>query len=197
MLPDTCQTAFKEWAVVVEALGRGEQVLLLRKGGISEVGKHFRVAHHRFLLYPTLEHQKGELLKPAHRERLARLLAEGQNAATITFGCLAEVAQVMELSEEEQLRSLSPYHIWSDDYAHSRLRWKPRHPLTAMLLRVYRLETPKAVLYKPHYRGCKSWVDLEEELALGALTPVLDDSRFAAQVRAIQDALNAAASPVV
>ena len=196
MPPDSCQTSFKEWAVVVEALVRGEQVLLLRKGGISEVGKHFRVAHDRFLLYPTLEHQKEELLKPAHRERLARLLAEGQDAGAINFGCLAEVAEVMELSEEEQLRSLSPYHIWSDDYAHSRLRWKPRHPLTAMLLRVYRMETPKAVPYKPHYGGCKSWVDLEEEVHLGSLTPVLDDYQFATQVRAIQDALNVAASPV-
>lgn len=196
MLPNTCRMAFKEWAVVVQALGSGEQILLLRKGGISEVGKHFRVAHDRFLLYPTLEHQKEELLKPAHQERLARLLAEGQEAGAITFSCLAEVAQVFELSEEEQLHSLSAHHIWSDDYAHSRLRWKPRHPLSAMLLRVYRLESPRTVPYKPHFGGCRSWVDLEEEVELGSLTPVLDDSQFAAQVRAIQDALNAAASPV-
>jgi UDP-N-acetylglucosamine 2-epimerase (non-hydrolysing) len=30
--------AFKEWAVVVDALGRGEQTLILRKGGIQEEG---------------------------------------------------------------------------------------------------------------------------------------------------------------
>ena len=28
--------AFKEWAMVVDALGRGEQIIILRKGGISE-----------------------------------------------------------------------------------------------------------------------------------------------------------------
>ena len=28
--------AFKEWHVVVEALAAGEQILLLRKGGIAE-----------------------------------------------------------------------------------------------------------------------------------------------------------------
>ena len=30
------QTAFKEWAVIVEALGQGEQIVILRKGGIAE-----------------------------------------------------------------------------------------------------------------------------------------------------------------
>ena len=36
MLPDHCQIALKEWAVTVQALARGEQILLLRKGGIHE-----------------------------------------------------------------------------------------------------------------------------------------------------------------
>jgi hypothetical protein len=27
---------FKEWALVCEALGRGEQTIILRKGGIAE-----------------------------------------------------------------------------------------------------------------------------------------------------------------
>ncbi len=27
--------AFKEWMIVVDALGRGEQIIILRKGGIS------------------------------------------------------------------------------------------------------------------------------------------------------------------
>ena len=28
--------AFKEWAIIVDALGRGEQILILRKGGLQE-----------------------------------------------------------------------------------------------------------------------------------------------------------------
>ena len=52
-----CQIAFKEWAVAVDALMSGEQVMLIRKGGISEDSKHFTVIHDKFLLYPTYEHQ--------------------------------------------------------------------------------------------------------------------------------------------
>ena len=63
--PAICQMALKEWAVTCQALARGEQVLLLRKGGIHEDSKDFRVIHREFLLYPTYEHQKRELLQPA------------------------------------------------------------------------------------------------------------------------------------
>ena len=58
VLPPTSRTALKEWAVACEALGRGEQVLLLRKGGISEEGREFRIEHPEFLLFPTFEHQR-------------------------------------------------------------------------------------------------------------------------------------------
>ena len=41
--------AFKEWAVVVDALGQGEQVLILRKGGIREERGEFHVDHREFI----------------------------------------------------------------------------------------------------------------------------------------------------
>ena len=44
-VPDKCQMALKEWAITCEAIGNGEQILLLRKGGIHEDGKDFRVIH--------------------------------------------------------------------------------------------------------------------------------------------------------
>ena len=34
---------------------------------LREDGRHFRVASERFYLYPTTEHQKTDLLKPAYR----------------------------------------------------------------------------------------------------------------------------------
>jgi hypothetical protein len=45
--------AFKEWAVVVDALGRGEQILTLRKGGISEGRGGFRLETLRVLAIPN------------------------------------------------------------------------------------------------------------------------------------------------
>src|ERR1700740_3298907 len=54
------RTAFKEWAIIVDALGRGEQIVILRKGGISEGRGGFKVEQPRFLLFPTLFHQQRE-----------------------------------------------------------------------------------------------------------------------------------------
>ena len=35
-LPQRSATALKEWAVTVEAMARGDQIIILRKGGIHQ-----------------------------------------------------------------------------------------------------------------------------------------------------------------
>src|ERR1700677_156754 len=62
--------AFKEWAVTVRALAEGEQLITLRKGGIREPGKPFRLAHERFFLYPTFDHKPGDLVRESHQPEL-------------------------------------------------------------------------------------------------------------------------------
>src|SRR5258707_1070163 len=69
--------AFKEWAVTVRALAEGEQLLTLRKGGIREPEKHFKLDHERFFLYPTFDHQRPDLVRQSHRPELMRALEEG------------------------------------------------------------------------------------------------------------------------
>lgn len=189
MLPAQCQTALKEWAVTVRALDRGEQIFLLRKGGIREEGKDFRVQYPDFLLYPTFEHQKEGLLKEFYREELADILSTSQADGTITFSSWASVEEVIDVSDQERLDSLAPHHIWSSDYAQQRLRWKPRHPLSVILLRIYRLAEPVTVPYLTAYGGCKSWVGLDQSVTLGDLTPVLEESEFRRRVANVRDAL--------
>ena len=49
---------FKEWALVCEALGRGEQTILLRKGGLAEGREGFGFRHEEFFLFPTFFHEQ-------------------------------------------------------------------------------------------------------------------------------------------
>ncbi len=63
------RAAFKEWAVIVDALGRGAQSIILRKGGISEGRGGFKMEHPRFLLFPTLFHQQRESVLPTAQAR--------------------------------------------------------------------------------------------------------------------------------
>ena len=189
MLPYRCQIALKEWAITVRALAEGEQILLLRKGGIHESGKDFRVIHPEFLLYPTYEHQREDLLKSGHQPVLKQLLSDTPRSDSITFSNWARAEEIIEVEEQERVEDLSPYHIWTDEYAQSRLRWKPMLPLSILLLRVYRMEQPVTVPYIKEYGGCTSWVDIIPRLDLGQLEPVLDDAEFQRQVDAIKGSL--------
>ena len=189
MLPDRCQIALKEWAITVEALAQGEQILLLRKGGIHESGKDFRVIHPEFLLYSTYEHQREDLLKPSSRPALEQLLSATPRSESITFSHWARAEEIIEVEAQDRVDDLAPYHIWTDEYAQSRLRWKPMLPLSILLLRVYRMEQPVTVPYIKEYGGCTSWVDILPRVDLGQLQPVLDDAEFQRQVDAIKGSL--------
>ena len=185
----TCKVALKEWAVAVRELAAGRQVVLLRKGGIREPGKEFRVVHPEFLLFPTYEHQREELIKPEYHASLRQLLAEAPRSDTVTMAYLARVAEAIEVTDQRQVDALAPHHLWTNDYAQKRLHWKPRKPLHVLLVRLYRLERPHRVPVLPEYAGCTSWVELAEPVPLGALTPVLDDEAFQRRAQAAKAAL--------
>ena len=188
--PATCQLALKEWAVTVKALADGDQIMMLRKGGIHEESKDFRVVHPEFLLYPTYLHQRADLLKDSHQPTLRQLLADhpADNDA-VTFTHWARVQELLEIDRPDKVADLAPHHIWTDTYAQSRLHWKPMVPLTIMLLRVYRMAAPVTAPYIPEYGGCKSWVDIIPTVRLGELTPVVDDARFGEMVEAVRGSL--------
>ena len=188
-----CQTALKEWAVTVDALARGQQILLLRKGGIHEDSKDFRVVHPEFLLYPTYEHQREDLLKEDYQSQLESLLAGAHNPDEIRFTHWAKVEEMVEVSQQEPVDALSPFYIWTNSYAQSRLHWKPMVPLSIILLRVYQMQNPVVVPFIPEYRGCTSWVDIIPTVELGQLQPVLSDEEFQRQVDEIKGSLAAPA----
>ena len=189
ILPSSSDIALKEWAVAVKTLGEGGQILALRKGGIHREDRDFRFVHPEFLLFPTYEHQKEELIKPEFHEGLRETYNENGVAGAIDFAYFCRVTDKFELRDEADLDRLSGLHIWTDDYAHKRLHWRPKQPLTVALLRVYELDEPQSLPVLAEYSGCKSWVELGEDVALGDMTPVLGDAEYECRADAVRDAL--------
>ena len=195
--------AFKEWAVTVRALAEGEQLVTLRKGGIREENKHFELEHEQFFLYPTFDHQRNDLVRESHHPELRRALEEGVWAdeepparALLQDGGIpqpdrvrirswAEVAGHYTTEDPRVVEALSPFHVWTADYATKRLRWKPRHPLHVLLLRVYRIPRPVTVRVKDEYHGCRSGVEIDRELPFEG-TPVMADEEFARAAASIR-----------
>ena len=172
---DSLRHTLKEWAVAVKALELGETALVVRKGGIRE--KAFAVANRRFLLLPGYEHQRPKLLKPAYRE-LLKEIPDLTDDGPLRFTSFAEVRGAYEISEPESLAAIDPYHIWTPEYAESRFRWRPKKPLTVLVLRVYLLPEPVELPYSEAYGGCKSWIELEEPVSTAGARPALSDEGF-------------------
>ena len=193
LMPPVSDLALKEWAVAVKTLGRGDQALIIRKGGIHRDDRDFRLVHPEFLLYPTYEHQKPELVKPESHTTLEETYGEDDVPGLVDLSYFCRVTDRFELRDESDLDRISDFHIWTDDYAHKRLHWRPKQPLTVALLRVYSLQQPQALPVLDEYSGCKSWVELGQDVPLGAMTPILDDSEYERIADKVRDALSAAA----
>ena len=165
----------KEWAVVINALETGRLIFLLRKGGIREHGREFSLPYRDFLLYPTYEHQRDQLLKREFRNSIVKPDPVGD---TVNFNSWARIHKVLKITEADVVERLNPFHIWEKDYIVKKVRWKPRSPLYVICLRVYRLANPQSIPYSETYGGCRSWVSLETDVLLEESTPALDDESF-------------------
>jgi hypothetical protein len=172
---DSLRHTLKEWAVAVRALERGDTALVVRKGGIRE--KAFAIKDSRFLLLPGYEHQRPELLKPEYRE-LLREIPDLTDDGPLRFTSLAEVRGAYEISEPESLAAIDQYHIWTPEYAESRFRWRPKKPLTVLVLRTYLLPEPVELPHSEAYAGCKSWIELEQRVSTAGARPALEDEPF-------------------
>ena len=196
LLPPESDLALKEWAVAIKALGEGKQILILRKGGIHKDDKEFRVVHPEFLLYPTYEHQNAGLIKDAFAADLAETLAEDDIPGLVSLAYWCTVTDKFEVSEQDALDGIARHHIWTADYANKRLHWRPKQPLTVALLRVYELQQPQALPVLEHYGGCKSWVELGQDVPLSVMTPVLSDNEYEEKAEIIRMALGGATAAV-
>jgi hypothetical protein len=184
--------ALKEWAVVVRALLEGEQLLDVRKGGIREDGRHFGVQSTRCWLYPTVEHQKVELLRPAYRHWIDDTIAAAPPDRAIRIEGWADITGAIALTEPDDLAKIDGKMIWTGDYAASRLEWKRRDALWVLALRVHRLDEPVTLTWREEYAGCTSWVDLDglpDDPTTLPSEPALSDESFNARVGLIENDL--------
>lgn len=191
--------ALKEWSIVCRALEEGKQSILLRKGGILEYKNGFEVNQKIFLLYPTLEHQAGEYVQPDYLREFEIQKTNNMNInettnTTNTIRVLARMEAIQEFNDDSVLPKLEKYHIWNEKYVRMRMKYNPKKPMNALLLRVYRLPESISVDVQPEWAGCKSWIDIELSKKYGKLyedanelleqsIPVIKDEDF----RRIQD----------
>jgi len=161
---------FKEWALVCEALGHGEQTIILRKGGIAEGRDGFAFKHREFFLFPTLFH--GQMEKTRLANALLPEAREGEVA--IDFFVKLEFATVV--TSWETARALEPFHVLRNDVVRERFEFEGARGVHVALVRVYRLQPRWIFLSKPGYGGCRSWLTLPALPKGTVIKPVLSDA---------------------
>lgn len=171
--------AFKEWAIVVDALGCGEQILILRKGGIREQRGEFHAERPAFWLFPTQYHEAERSVIASKRTALRELAATAPNdGVDIQFYAVAD--PVVRITDVAALGRLQGRHVWAEPVLQQRFEFGREPGMHALVVRVYRLPHPERMPLRESYGGCKSWVQLERPLA-GEVVPVIDDAEFARQ----------------
>ena len=180
---------FKEWAVVVDALGRGAQIVILRKGGISEGAGGFKMEHPCFLLFPTLFHQQRESVISEAQARYDLIAPNFPPPDRLRLEYFAETVLAERVNSLAQANELRGQHIWRDEVISERFDWGRDQGIFAIAVRVYRLPHPIELPMQPSYGGCKSWIELDHDLPTQGSKPVLTDEEFADQLEKLRAAL--------
>jgi hypothetical protein len=166
--------AFKEWALVCEALGSGQQSVILRKGGIAEGSNGFGFQHTEFYLFPTWFHGQVEKI------RLADVALPKKPPEEVTFHFTAMVEWSGRIDDKESAHRLSELHVLDPSVIEERFQYDTGkgslggNGINVAFVRVYRLEPPATLPMEPRFGGCRSWVDLPE-IDSGTLVSVLSD----------------------
>lgn len=159
-------TALKEWSSVVDALGRGDQVVLIRKGGIADPA--FGVEAQQFYLYPTYFHQ-GE---NEHRPSVA-----------VTHWC--EVVRTWSVRDRDALQRLEKFVALPRETLEARYRFRSDQALLIIGVRTFALPRPVEVAFREQYAGCLSWISLDDEIDVDGSTPALPDAALQARLSQI------------
>jgi len=170
--------AFKEWSAVVQALGAGEQILLLRKGGIAEGRGGFQIRADAFWLFPTAFHAQREKTKPSAAKWFSSP-PPVENELRLEYS--AKIVKSTFVTDWSTVQALDPYHIWTMDTVRERFNWSKPPGVHALVLRIYKTGTPVVLPLTPEMAGCKSWVEVPAALETYPSSPVLSEANFAAK----------------
>jgi len=169
--------ALREWSGVVEALGNGDQTVMVRG---------YPARYPAFFLYPTFSYYTSTKAKPESFNekfqpkylKLARESAEDTrklaDSLLVHFKYYAEVDEVIPIEESKTWDRLEPYFIWSTEH----VKGYATTSTFLWILRVHRLPET-IVIGRNAGGGPPTFYKHSEEISTDGSRPVLVDSEYA------------------
>ena len=180
--------AFKEWALVCDAMGRGEQSVILRKGGIAEGKGGFGFDHPEFYLFPTWFH--GQLEKV----RIPDAVLPVQDPERVAISHLAALEWSGRIADLELVRRLETLHVLESELIEERFVYDTGSGslggagINVAFVRIFRIEPPVLLPMEKIFGGCRSWIELPE-IEPSALVSVLSDEEHYSRKRHFSELL--------
>ncbi len=188
---DVERTALKEWAVLIDAMARGDIVAMVRKGGIREQRAGFAVRHDRFLLYPTFFHENLSDLAPRFHARVGEAHQHRASVGRVRLTHVAESIAVWNVTDSTLLPGVEHEHGMSPSAVLSRFNYRENPNVRVIAVRVRELVDPVEIPEAPRYAGCVSWLELDDDVVVDGARPVLPEGVFQERVAAIARMLGA------
>ncbi len=177
--------AFKDWAAVCDAMGRGRQSLIVRKGGIAEGRDGFQFKHPAFFLYPTAYHEQLVKLRPGLAEGL-----QGSPAArdkTVEIRDFFRLEWAATVTDWPAVRALEPFHLYRDEVVRERFDYDGEPGVQVAFGRAYRLVRAWIFPAEVRFGGCRSWLKFPPDAPdLSRMTPAINDATHAARAAELE-----------
>jgi hypothetical protein len=161
---------FKEWAIVCEALARGQQSIIVRKGGIAEGSEGFSFKHHEFYLFPTWFHEQPE------KVRETGISMPEQHTGEIEIDCLVRIESARVITSWPVAEALAPLHILRNEVVRERFEYEDAPGVHVAFVRAFRVVPAWKFSNEKRFGGCRSWVNLPESPTNTRLEPALSEA---------------------
>ena len=170
--------AFKESAIVCQALEEGKQTLVLRKGGVMEEGGVLKPEHDEFFIYPTYDPNVAEGIKADWRPRIHKLDKDAKDTKHVHFRIYATVDSVLKVTNWEAAKSLVPFTVLTEQAIEKEFRSSDWEGFYLFLLRVYSLAVPMDLPRKASHDKPSIFVPLGASLFTIGAFPVIPEGAW-------------------
>jgi restriction system protein len=182
------QNAVKEWAGVVNAIGTGEQLIIVRR---------YEPRSRDLFLYPTFNYYNSE---KANREGFdakfqapfrdsawsagKHAMERGQAECLVDISYWVHVDQVINIEDHSVWKKLSKFYIWSPEHVESYAKGSRTGNVLLWILRAHKFAEP-IVIGRIAQGGPPDFYKHHEEISTDKSKPVLADAEFDKRVAEI------------
>ena len=107
---------------------------------------------------------------------------KGENIRIEAWARITDILRV-EPAHFPKLFTFGSQHIYGDAFLRFRTENEPQKPLYCLFLRTFNLPESITIPMEPDYYGCRSWITLENEIAIAGATPALSRHTYEERVR--------------